>query len=443
MILPTAVAGSVSFRGYSSVEDFSSDPALLAALITDLANAAGVSKDRVVVTGTTLLPDSNPPTLDVAYIVTFAGGAAAEAGAVGLADPPLTTFVEYTTQQGDVSVSGSTISASTDVEGSISLLGWSSAEDFDSSSELASALAADIGNAAGVSEDRVAITEVTLVSESDPSSLDVVFTVSFPRSDAVVVALADPALATFVEHAEENHTGIKVVGVELSGTTSVTGSVSIEGWSSADPFNNDATLAESLKANLATTAGVSEDFVTITGATLAPDVSPPTVKVAFALSIPDLDVGTAALADPTLANLVSHVEENDPNLEVSVDGVAIFGNPTVEGSVSLQGYSSTDDVSSDPALLAFMIADLARAAGVVDEMVTITGTKFVPDSEPPTVDVSFTVAFTSGAAVETGAASLADPPLTSFVEYAEQNSVQPQITIVGTALSGSVVQVQR
>jgi hypothetical protein len=111
---------------------------------------------------------------------------------------------------------------------------------------------------------------------------------------------------------------INIVGVELSGATDIVGFISIQGWSSADTFNNDPTLAQSLKADLATTAGVSEDRVVITGAMLAPHASSPTVKVAFALSIPDQDVGTAALktdavfvalANPALAAFVEHAEE--------------------------------------------------------------------------------------------------------------------------------------
>lgn len=198
----------------------------------------------------------------------------------------------------------------------------------------------------------------------------------------------------------------------------------------------DSALQASLQADIAGTAGVAPNRVTITRVTFTED-SPPIAVVDYTIVFAGVAAGNAAAAaleDPILINLSAQ----EAAVEVSYEGSKI----TISGSISLFGIGVWADLDSNDAvgLEVALLTDLAIAAGVAEYDVAITIVTTVQDS-PPLVTAEYTVSFASKAAADAGKAALEEPTLATlgaYVSTATGESIGAAVSHAGSRVSTGV-----
>ena len=198
----------------------------------------------------------------------------------------------------------------------------------------------------------------------------------------------------------------------------------------------DAAMQDSLQTDIAVTAGVDPNRVTISGVTFTED-SPPIAVVDYSVIFAGVtagNAGAAALEDPTLTNLSGQAAA----AEVSYVGSEI----SIGGSISLSGVGVWADLNGEDAvgLEAALLADLAIAAGVTEDHVAIAMITTVQES-PPLVTAEYTVSFASKAAADAGKATLKEPTLTAvgaYVSTATGESIGAAVGHAGSHISTGV-----
>jgi hypothetical protein len=387
--------GSVSLLGFSSADEFTSNAALLASLIADLAAAAGVNGEQLTITSATIVPDSNPPVLDVTFAVAFADGATAEVGTAGLADNEShgldASFLRYLAGLG-ITISDSDMGESMDVlitssptpnptgagptavETSLLFTG-TTLDEFDSDQALLDALIADLANSAGVEEEDVIVAATYLVEHGSSSPTVVVeFTVIFADAEAAIAgraALMSPTLTNFEALVDGRGDDITyAIGDVSEGVALVssdtpthfpsappsappidsptgTGPIAVEisllfTGTTLDEFDSDQALLDALIADLANSAGVEEEDVIVAATYLVEHgSSSPTVVGEFTVIFADAEAATAgraALMSPTLTNFEALVDGRGNDITHAIgdvsEGIAILPtrSPTSSGS---------------------------------------------------------------------------------------------------------------
>ena len=215
--------------------------------------------------------------------------------------------------------------------------------------------------------------------------------------------------------------------------TAITMSMLLSGIAEAD---FDSALQASLQTDIAGTAGVAPNRVTITGVTFTED-SPPIAVVDYTIVFAGVAAGNAAAA-ALEAPILTNLSAQEAAVEVSYEGSKI----TISGSISLFGIGVWADLDSDDAvgLEVALLTDLAIAAGVTEYDVDITIITTVQDS-PPLVTAEYTVSFASKAAADAGKAALEEPTLATlgaYVSTATGESIGAAVSHAGSRVSTGV-----